>query len=184
MTLSLKSANCFCYEIINKRIYKFMWKPVVEWAHRRVTQVDRTTVYSLERDRIQDSVTYDDLKERKTSCTYGSQQSRSVKTKSPAKSWTAQAKVSAVMWWSSKIRIIWYICISMRKKNTTCCQCCSHKSRSALFQNICSKSFEPALNTITWFMLILCWFQLRFVIRHKTSQHRSVHSLRLPSWIL
>ena len=37
------------------------------------------------------------------------------------------------------------------KKNTTCCQCCSHKTRSALFKNICSKSFEPALNTITWF---------------------------------
>jgi hypothetical protein len=36
------------------------------------TQVDRTTVYSLEQDGIQDSVTYDDEKERKTSCTYGS----------------------------------------------------------------------------------------------------------------
>ena len=35
------------------------WKPTVEWAHRQVTQVDRTTVYSLERDEIQDSVTYD-----------------------------------------------------------------------------------------------------------------------------
>ena len=43
------------------------WKPV-EWAHwlALVTRVD-TTVYSLDRDRIQDSLTYDDLKGR-TSC--------------------------------------------------------------------------------------------------------------------
>ena len=38
----------------------------------QVTQVDRTTVYNLERDRIQDSVTYNDLKEGKTSRAYGS----------------------------------------------------------------------------------------------------------------
>ena len=41
---------------------------------------------------------------------------RSVKTKSLAKSWTAQAKVSAVMWWSSKIHVIWYIHLSLGKK--------------------------------------------------------------------
>jgi len=35
-------------------------------AHRRVTPVDRTTVYCLERDGIQDSVAYSD-QNRKTS---------------------------------------------------------------------------------------------------------------------
>ena len=40
------------------------WKLVVEYAHRRVTRVDRATVYSLEQDGIQDSVTYDDRKDK------------------------------------------------------------------------------------------------------------------------
>ena len=35
------------------------WKSIVEWAHRQVTQVDRTMVYSLEWDRIQSWVMYD-----------------------------------------------------------------------------------------------------------------------------
>ena len=46
------------------------WKPVVEWAHRWVTQVDRTMVYSLERVRIQDSVTYDDNKRKENFLSY------------------------------------------------------------------------------------------------------------------
>ena len=82
--------------------------------------------------------------------------SRSVKTKSQAKSWTAQAKVSTVMWWSSKIHIIWYICLSLGKRT----QRAVNAARTRLGAHYL-KIFAPSHLSLPLilshdFMLILC----------------------------
>ena len=77
------------------------------------------------------------------------------------------------MWWSSKIHIIWYICLSLGKRT----QRAVNAARTRLGAHYL-KIFAPSHLSLPLilshdFMLILCWFQLRSAICHKTSQCRS-----------